>query len=107
MARLHCLLFLISPAQACLHDGAAHRVFRMPTLAKRQEVAFPPTLDENESILANSFETTDIDTWSYYYTHGLHVAGTNETIAQWTADRWNEFGFTSSLVSYCEYDSSR
>lgn len=70
-------------------------------LVKRQEAtAFPPELDENESVLIGSFEATDIDTWSYYYTHGLHIAGTNESQAQWTADRWSENGFTAGLVPY-------
>ena len=72
-------------------------------IAKRQEAtAFPPQLDENESILLGSLDATDIDTWSYYYTHGLHVAGTNRSMAQWTADRWAENGFETQIVEYCK-----
>lgn len=73
-------------------------------LVKRQEpVAFPPTLDENESVLLNSFDTENIDKTFYYYTHGAHVAGTNESMAQWTADRWSEAGFTARLDTYGKY----
>lgn len=36
---------------------------------KRAETnaTFPPILDENERILINSFDSTSISTWSYYY----------------------------------------
>lgn len=33
--------------------------------------------------------------------HGEHLAGHNKTMAQWTADRWAEFGLTSRLDQYC------
>ncbi|OQV03349.1 Transferrin receptor-like dimerization domain-containing protein [Cladophialophora immunda] len=72
-------------------------------LSKRQEASFPPVLDQNEAILLNSIDNNTIESWSYYYTHGLHVAGTNQSMAQWTADRWNEYGFTADLVSYYVY----
>lgn len=86
--------------QACARERDFS--FSKQSIVRRQDVvAFPPVLDENESILANSFDNTSIATWSYYYTHGLHVAGTNRTMAQWTADRWNENGFTANLVEYC------
>lgn len=91
----------VALAQACVRerDFASNK----QQLVRRQDPVsfFPPVWDENESILANSFETTSLDTWSYYYTHGLHVAGTNKSMAQWTVDRWNENGFTASLAEYC------
>ena len=34
--------------------------------------------------------------------HGDHVAGRNESMAQWTADKWTEYGFTSRLDEYCK-----
>ncbi|KAF2446837.1 N-acetylated-alpha-linked acidic dipeptidase-like protein 2 [Karstenula rhodostoma CBS 690.94] len=73
--------------------------------SKRQSAnaTFPPALDPNEQIIVNSFDNTTISTWSYYYGHGAHLAGTNETIAQWTADRWAENGFTSRLEEYYVY----
>src|ERR1700744_4393586 len=98
------LLALHAPSVlACTGEHSHPRLFD-PHLAlqKRQEVTFPPVLDENEAILLNSFDNTTIESWSYYYTHGLHLAGTNQSQAQWTADRWNEFGFTAGLASYCK-----
>ena len=86
--------------QACLRERD-FSIMEQPIVRRQDAVAFPPVLDENESILANSFDNTSLATWSYYYTHGLHLAGTNETMAQWTADRWNENGFTANLAEYC------
>ena len=86
----------------CQRQHADRRPFSPHTaLSKRQEAQFPPVLDQNEAILSASFDNTSLETWSYYYTHGLHIAGTNKTMAQWTADRWNEFGFMAGLASYC------
>lgn len=90
-------------ATACQHEIQHVERFHglQDRLAKRQEAStFPPELDENEALLLDSFEAADIDTWSYYYTHGLHIAGTNESQAQWTADRWAENGFTAGLATY-------
>ncbi len=101
-----CAVALAAAVRACVreHDPLLPR----QSLVRRQDaVAFPPVLDENESILANSFDNTTLDTWSYYYTHGLHLAGTNKTMAQWTADRWNENGFTASLAEYCTTSTLR
>ncbi|KAG5742517.1 hypothetical protein H9Q70_014677, partial [Fusarium xylarioides] len=30
--------------------------------------------------------------WSRYYTSGPHLAGANYSQAEWTRDRWEEFG---------------
>lgn len=68
--------------------------------SSKRNTVFPPSLTEHESILTQSFNNNTISDWSYYYTHGLHVAGTNRSMAQWTADRWSEFGVSSHLVSY-------
>ncbi|EON63151.1 hypothetical protein W97_02378 [Coniosporium apollinis CBS 100218] len=89
---------------ACQRDHSAlgHSQHASRRLSRRQ-AAFPPTLTEQESILANSFDNNTISDWSYYYTHGDHVAGRNRSQAQWTADRWSENGFTSSLAEYHVY----
>lgn len=95
-------------AAAVVQACARERDFSLsgqPIVRRQDAVAFPPVLDENESILANSFDNTSLATWSYYYTHGLHVAGTNKSMAQYTADRWNENGFTASLAEYCMTDT--
>ncbi|KAF2258650.1 N-acetylated-alpha-linked acidic dipeptidase-like protein 2 [Lojkania enalia] len=89
-------------AQACQRE----RTFKTHhSHVKRQvsNVTFPPVLNSDEQILVNSFDNTSISTWSYYYTHGDHVAGRNRSMAQWTADRWAENGFTSRLDEYYVY----
>lgn len=91
-------LFAAIGAEACQRE----RVFKRHahSYIKRQ-ASFPPVLDANEQILINSFDNTSIAEWSYYYTHGDHVAGRNESMAQWTADKWSSYGFTSRLDEYC------
>ena len=95
----------VAIVNACQHDVHHLHSFaglKERLLTKREErPTFPPVLDESESVLVNSFENTDLDTYSYYYTHGLHVAETNLSMAQWTADRFAEHGFTASLAKYC------
>lgn len=87
---------------ACQHERLEPRAqHRHAGHVKRQATQFPPTLDQNEALLAGSFDNASMETWSYYYTHGLHIAGTNESMAQWTADRFSEFGWSSGLASYC------
>lgn len=68
----------------------------------RRAAAYPPQLTDQESILVNSFDNASISESSYYYTHGVHLAGTNKSQAQWTADRWASFGLQSRLIEYCE-----
>ncbi|KAH5489920.1 hypothetical protein HBI29_205990 [Parastagonospora nodorum] len=95
-------LFLLSAigAQACQRERAF--VHHSHPHVKRQtsNATFPPALDPNEQILLNSFDNTSIAEWSYYYTHGDHVAGRNKTMAQWTADKWADYGFKSRLDEY-------
>ncbi|KAF2498023.1 N-acetylated-alpha-linked acidic dipeptidase-like protein 2 [Lophium mytilinum] len=96
-------LILVSAigVQACLRERDFGKAHNHKKLVKRQDVVpFPPVLDANEKLLVDSFDNATIATWEYYYSHGAHLAGTNKTQAQWTADRWAEFGFTSSLAEY-------
>lgn len=73
------------------------------TLRKRQESAFPPVLTSEETLLVNSFDNNTIDSWSYYYTHENKLAGLGKAAAQWTADKWTEYGFQSHLAEYHVY----
>lgn len=42
--------------------------------------------------------------WSQYYTSGPHLAGKNFSQAQWTQDRWDDFGIPhTEIVSYDVY----
>ncbi|KAL8727636.1 MAG: hypothetical protein Q9166_005915 [cf. Caloplaca sp. 2 TL-2023] len=95
------LLFLLFAALVCgcVHDFAFHR---SRSVAKRQSTGLEP-LTADEAILANSFDNNTIDSWSYFYTHGAHLAGTNRNMAQWTADRWSENGFQARLDEYITY----
>ena len=38
--------------------------------------------------------------WQQYYTAGPHLAGKNLSQAEWTRDRWAEFGVESGIVDY-------
>jgi N-acetylated-alpha-linked acidic dipeptidase len=97
-ARLLSLSILV---QACQHEHASR--LDIPRHLLKRQSDYPPVLDAHESILVNSFDNNTISDWSYYYTHGLHVAGTNRSDAQWTADRWSENGIPSHLEQYWVY----
>ena len=92
--------------QACqreLFGRHGHGHHRSELRRRDPSTTFPPVLDANEATLVQSFDNTSISTWSYYYAHGYHVAGSNKTMAQWTVDRWNEFGLTAGLDEYCNF----
>jgi len=61
------------------------------------------TLAEQEKIITESVSNTTIAQWSHYYTHGKHLAGTNKSMAEWTRDRWIEYGIPSHLAEYEVY----
>ena len=61
------------------------------------------TLPQQETIITESISNTTIAQWSYYYTHGKHLAGTNKSMAEWTRDKWIEYGIPSHLVEYEVY----
>ncbi|EFQ85439.1 hypothetical protein PTT_19605 [Pyrenophora teres f. teres 0-1] len=84
-------------AQACQRERALQQ--HLHKHIKRQST-FPPALTPDEEVLLNSFDTASISDWSYYYTHGAHFAGRNKTMAEWTAAKWSEYGFTSRLDEY-------
>ncbi|KAI1941916.1 hypothetical protein LOZ58_003863 [Ophidiomyces ophidiicola] len=101
------LLALLLPfaVDGCGIDHSQRQAFdpSHPYLTSRDRSQFPPRLTKEESILVNSFDGASINDWSYYYTHGAHVAGQNRSMAQWTADKWSEFGLKSSVVPYTVY----
>ncbi|EAS36089.3 glutamate carboxypeptidase II [Coccidioides immitis RS] len=91
--------------EGCGKDHIQRRDFDLnhPYLTKRGRPHHPPRLTTHESILLNSFDSASISGWSHYYTHGAHLAGKNRTMAQWTADKWAEYGLESSVVPYTVY----
>lgn len=97
------LTLLISQGDACARDHAFSEFSGLEERLVKRDVAIPPALSDDEKILSNSFDNNSISDWSYYYTHGLHLAGKNKTMADWTADKWNEYGIPTSLISYYSY----
>ncbi|KAH6900016.1 hypothetical protein B0T10DRAFT_554565 [Thelonectria olida] len=59
--------------------------------------------EEVESILFNTPDPQKAKEWSHYYTSGAHLAGQNYSQAEWTRDRWAEWGVKSEIVSYDVY----
>ncbi|KAI1802689.1 glutamate carboxypeptidase [Daldinia bambusicola] len=89
---------LFTWTNACLHERRSHS-----SLVGKRDTTSLSLLSPEETILVDSISNTSISEWSYYYTHGAHLAGKNLTMAQWTADRWKENGWNSSVVSYDVY----
>ncbi|KAI1174899.1 N-acetylated-alpha-linked acidic dipeptidase-like protein 2 [Nemania sp. FL0916] len=85
--------------QACVHE---HH-FKNAGLSKRQEATPLAPLSPEEQILVDSVSNVTISEWSYYYTHGYHVAGKNMTMAEWTADRFRDGGWNASVIPYHVY----
>lgn len=60
-----------------------------------------------EKLKETLLETPDVEkakAWSRYYTAGPHLAGKNLSQAEWTRDRWQEFGVSQSeVVAYDVY----
>ncbi|KAF4465742.1 glutamate carboxypeptidase II [Fusarium albosuccineum] len=74
----------------------------------RQRPSWPPgkghlSPEELERILFDTPDPKKAEKWSRYYTSGPHLAGANYSQAEWTRDRWEEFGVKSEIVSYDVY----
>lgn len=59
--------------------------------------------EDVQSILFDTPSPEQAEEWSRYYTSGVHLAGTNYSQAEWTKDRWEEWGVKSEIVSYDVY----
>ncbi|KAI1779836.1 glutamate carboxypeptidase [Hypoxylon cercidicola] len=88
------ITFFFTCATACLHVR-----FTQQPLTKRQDTPLL-ALTPEENTLVEAISNRTISEWSYYYTHGAHLAGQNLTMAEWTADRWRDSGWNSSIISY-------
>jgi N-acetylated-alpha-linked acidic dipeptidase len=65
------------------------------------------TFDELIDILAETPDEKKAKEWSAYYTSGPHLAGKNLSQAEWTRDKWKEFGVTQTdIVAYDIYTVS-
>ena len=58
------------------------------------------TYSEVQKILLETPSADRAKEWSEYYTAGPHLAGKNLSQAEWTRDRWQEFGIQSLIVQY-------
>ncbi|CAJ2500171.1 Uu.00g030240.m01.CDS01 [Anthostomella pinea] len=61
------------------------------------------TYGELQSILLETPSAAKASEWSKYYTAGPHLAGKNLSQAEWTRDRWNEWGIASDIAVYETY----
>ncbi|KAM3424822.1 hypothetical protein BST61_g6803 [Cercospora zeina] len=59
---------------------------------------------ELKKVLLETPDATKARAWSQYYTAGPHLAGKNESQAQWTKNLWKQFGVDhAEVVSYDVY----
>ncbi|KAK9420414.1 hypothetical protein SUNI508_06410 [Seiridium unicorne] len=61
------------------------------------------TFEELKAILLETPSGEKASEWSKYYTAGPHLAGKNLSQAEWTRDRWTEWGIKSDVVAYDTY----
>lgn len=58
---------------------------------------------ELQTILLETPKEEKAQEWSRYYTSGPHLAGKNYSQAEWTQERWEEFGIKADIVAYDTY----
>jgi len=65
----------------------------------------PPGIDHDllRRILDETPDAALAEEWSRYYTAGPHLAGQNRSQAEWTKEKWEEWGVKSDIVSYDVY----
>ncbi|KAI0203508.1 hypothetical protein F4808DRAFT_22062 [Astrocystis sublimbata] len=56
-----------------------------------------------QALLLDTPSAEKASEWSNYYTSGPHLAGQNLSQAEWTRDRWEEWGVKSNIVAYDTY----
>ncbi|KAI1759990.1 Zn-dependent exopeptidase [Hypoxylon sp. FL1150] len=59
--------------------------------------------EELQAILLDTPSPAKAAEWQQYYTAGPHLAGKNLSQAEWTRDRWEEWGVKSDVVAYNTY----
>ncbi|KAK1810680.1 hypothetical protein LTR12_014962 [Friedmanniomyces endolithicus] len=79
----------------------------IPSEHKLPHAAWPASdgisYDKLKQILLDTPSPERAREWSQYYTAGPHLTGKNRSQAEWTAQKWEEFGLKSSIVSYDVY----
>lgn len=59
--------------------------------------------DKLKQILHVTPSAESVREWQSYYTAGPHLTGRNKSQAEWTRDKWAEFGVKSTIASYDVY----
>ncbi|KAI6794163.1 putative glutamate carboxypeptidase [Hortaea werneckii] len=95
-AQIAVFALLATDSYACQRE----RHFHHNGINVKRQVTERLPLSPDEATITSSFDNRSLSDWSYYYTHGDHIAGRNESQAQWTADRWSEAGIQSRLDTY-------
>ncbi|RMY98480.1 hypothetical protein D0864_04371 [Hortaea werneckii] len=95
-AQIAVFALLATDSYACQRE----RHFHHNGVNVKRQIAERLPLSPDEATITSSFDNRSLSDWSYYYTHGDHIAGRNESQAQWTADRWSEAGIQSRLDTY-------
>ncbi|KAK9461446.1 uncharacterized protein V1516DRAFT_664602 [Lipomyces oligophaga] len=76
----------------------------LPRTTLRRDLArirhYKMSLFDLERLLFRVPDAEHVRQWSEYYTSGVHLAGTNESMAQWTAEKFKEYGIKSEVVTY-------
>lgn len=80
-------------------------LFTLITASFRGEGETPATITPHqlEQLMLRSPDPTKLAEWSKYYTSGAHLAGQNYSQAEWTMNKWKEFGVESSINTYDVY----
>ncbi|KAI5859673.1 Zn-dependent exopeptidase [Durotheca rogersii] len=61
------------------------------------------TFEQLRDLLLDTPSAAKAAEWSWYYTSGPHLAGKNLSQAEWTRDRWAEWGVQSEIIAYDTY----
>ncbi|KAK9456840.1 hypothetical protein V1511DRAFT_495453 [Dipodascopsis uninucleata] len=79
----------------------------LPRTTLRRDLArlrhFKISTADVERMFIATPEPEQIREWSHYYTSGAHLAGQNRSQAEWTAQKFREYGFKTEIAEYHTY----
>ncbi|KAK9450954.1 uncharacterized protein V1518DRAFT_425714 [Limtongia smithiae] len=79
----------------------------LPRTTLRRDLArlrhYPMSLFDLERSLFRVPDEAQVREWSRYYTSGVHLAGTNYSQVEWTRNKFEEYGFKTSIATYHTY----
>jgi len=88
------------PKHPFFRDHGGHHDSLSLQIKPNKELTYP----ELVKLLAGTPEEDKAREWSKYYTSGPHLAGKNLSQAEWTRDKWKEFGIEKSeIIAYDIY----